>query len=80
MAELSYILRGKYQDAFDTLKNTSYDKEHGSYMCQSQMRVVNFDRLTEIYIGDRVLPKSFDALICDEGKKKVFCVEFKNQL
>ncbi len=79
MAELSYILRGKYRDAFDTLKNTSYDKEHNSYMCQSQREVVNFDRLTEIYISGRVLPKSFDALICDEGNKKVFCVEFKNQ-
>ena len=79
MAELCYILRERYRDSFDSLQNTSYDKEHQAYMCNSPMEVVNFDRLTELDAGEEASPKSFDALLCDETEKKVYCVEFKNQ-
>jgi hypothetical protein len=79
MAELCYILRDRYQDSFDSLKNTSYDKEHNIFMCQSPMEVINFDKLTEHNANGKKLPKSFDALICDEEEKKAYCIEFKNQ-
>jgi len=79
MAELCYILKERYRDSFDSLKNTSYDKENETHMCHSPMEVVNFDRLTEYNANGEGLPKSFDALLCDEEEKRAYCVEFKNQ-
>jgi len=79
MAELDYILREKYRDYFATLKSTSYDKENDTYLCQSQKRVINFDKLTEGEADTLKTPRSFDALLYDAEQRKVFCVEFKNQ-
>jgi len=78
MAELSYILKEHYPTHFDTLKNTSHDKENDIYMCQSSMPVINFDSLTK-ELNPKKQPSSFDALLSDEVKKSVYCVEFKNQ-
>jgi len=78
MAELNYILRKSYSKYFDTLKNTSYDKENDSYMCHSSMKVLNFDDLTKNNYPKKQ-PSSFDALLYDEDEKRAYCVEFKNQ-
>jgi hypothetical protein len=78
MAELSYIIKQNYKSSFDTLKHTSYDKENSVYMCQSSMKVVDFDHLTKDLYPQKQ-PSSYDSLIIDEETKKVFCVEFKNQ-
>ena len=48
MAEISFIIKSKYADSFDSLKNTSFDKENKIYMCQSDMTVIDFDKLTFI--------------------------------
>jgi peroxiredoxin family protein len=76
MAELSYIIKQNYKSSFDTLKHTSYDKENSVYMCQSSMKVVDFDHLTKDLYPQKQ-PSSYDSLIIDEETKKVFCVEFK---
>ncbi len=78
MAEFSYILKQKFLESFDTLKNTSYDKENSVYMCQSELLVVDFDKVTRV-LNPKKQPSSYDSLIVEEKEKKVFCVEFKNQ-
>ncbi|MDQ7084944.1 MAG: hypothetical protein Q9M36_08420 [Sulfurovum sp.] len=78
MAEFSYILKQKFLESFDTLKNTSYDKENSVYMCQSELLVVDFDKVTRV-LNPKKQPSSYDTLIVEEKDKKVFCVEFKNQ-
>lgn len=78
MAEFGYIIKQKFKSSFDSLKNTSYDKENKTYMCQSDMQVVDFDKLT-LELNPLKQPSSYDSLIIEELNKKVFCVEFKNQ-
>ena len=78
MAELSYVLKQKYSNSFDTLKNTSFDSENEIYMCQSSMHVVNFDHLKES-MSYNPTPASYDCLFVNEYLKTVYCVEFKNQ-
>ena len=78
MAEFSYIIKQNFKSSLDSLKNTSYDKENQTYMCQSDMQVVDFDKLT-LELNPLKQPSSYDSLIIEEPKKKVFCVEFKNQ-
>jgi len=78
MAEFSYIIKSKYKDSLDTLKNTSYDKENKIYMCQSDMEVVDFDKLTFILYPEKQ-PASYDTLLIEEDIKDIFCIEFKNQ-
>ncbi len=78
MAEFSYILQKHYHAYFDTLKNTSYDKENDVHMCQSPKRVIDFDSLTKS-LGSKKQPSSFDALLNDENDKRIYCIEFKNQ-
>ncbi len=78
MARLHDILDVNFKDDFDTLKNTSYDKENNLYMCQSQMKVVDFDNLTNNMYPQKQ-PSSYDALWTDEDLKNIYCVEFKNQ-
>lgn len=78
MAEMSYIVKSTYPNSFDTLKNTSYDKENKVHMCQSDMEVIDFDKLTlELY--PKKQPASYDTLIVQEDIKDIFCIEFKNQ-
>jgi len=78
MAELSYILKQNYSTSFDTLKNTSYDDANDAHLCQSDMQVIDFDHLTK-ELNPLKQPSSYDSLLVDENKKKVYCVEFKNQ-
>ena len=78
MAELSYIIKTKYKDTLNTLKNTSYDKDNKTYLCQSDKEVVDFDALT-LKLYPQKQPSSYDALLIEEGDKEVFYIEFKNQ-
>lgn len=78
MAELTYIFREKYPDTFDTLKNTSYDKDNNVFMCESSMQVVDFDSVTKKLYSTKQ-PSSYDALLIEEDISSIFCVEFKNQ-
>lgn len=75
---MSYVIRSKYQDSLNTLKLTSYDKENRVYMCQSDIEVVDFDKLT-FAIYPQKQPASYDALLIEEDIKDIFCIEFKNQ-
>ena len=78
MAELHYIIKQNFRSSFNSLKNTSYDKQNNIYMCQSSMEVVDFDHLTFV-LNPAKQPSSYDSLIIEEKDKKVFCIEFKNQ-
>ncbi len=78
MAEFSYVIKQHFDDCFNTLKETSYDKENDQYLCQSSMRVLDFDAVTK-KIYPKKQPASYDALISIEVKKEIFYVEFKNQ-
>ena len=78
MAELNYILKKHYSNHFNTLKNTSYDKNNDTYLCNSTLDVLDFDGLTKS-LNPHKQPSSFDCLLCNEEEKKVYCVEFKNQ-
>lgn len=73
MADLG-ALKDTFKNYKDTLKNTSFDRHNGEYLCQSDKEVINFDKL----VGDD--SKSFDALYFkDNQAKDVYCIEFKNQ-
>ena len=78
MAELSYVLKQDYINSFDSLKNISHDYENNTYMCQSNMKVINFDHLTK-ELNPIKQPSSYDGLLINESLKKVYCIEFKNQ-
>lgn len=78
MAEMSYIIKSKYPKSLDTLKNTSFDKDNGIYMCQSDMEVVDFDELT-LLLYPKKQPASYDTLLIEEDIQDIFCIEFKNQ-
>lgn len=63
-----------------TLKKASLDEEHHESMCESQLTVVDFDRIPQEYArgkGWRCVPKSNDALYIDKSDMWYF-VEFKN--
>ncbi len=67
-----------------TLKETSWDKdgENPGYMTDSEIHVINFDKVKKSYIKDMGLsctPCSNDALYIGEGEKAYF-IEFKNGL
>jgi len=81
VAELSYVLRNntQYTDCTESLKETSKDKEHNEYLCQSSMEVYDFDCIVKKLYPSKQ-PSSYDSLIIDEDKKMVYCIEFKNQI
>lgn len=81
MAELSYVLRNntQYTDCTESLKETSKDKEHNEYLCQSSMEVYDFDCIVKKLYPSKQ-PSSYDSLIIDEDKKMVYYIEFKNQI
>lgn len=63
----------------ESIKDTSYDKKNKEYMSESELKVINFDKVTKRYCedkGKKVVPKSVDSLIY-EDKKSIF-IEFKN--
>lgn len=74
MADLS-LLKQYFKSYLITLKETSYDKENKIYLCQSQEKVIGFDKY--IQNKNEKHKKSFDAL--HFGNTEVYCVEFKNQ-
>lgn len=62
-----------------TLKNTSYDDTNREYMTESQLEVVDLDKVKEEYCSPLKLkepPKSCDALY--ENNDELFFIEFKN--
>lgn len=66
-----------------TLKRTSKDMANTAYMCNSQIRVVNFDKIPREYakrMGLSMLPCSNDALhLGEEDYPSKWCfIEFKN--
>lgn len=81
VAELSYIFKNNPQfvKCIESLKETSRDKEHNEYLCQSAMRVYDFDCIVK-KLYPKKQPSSYDSLLIDEEKKIVYCVEFKNQV
>ena len=79
MADLG-ALKGMFEPYESTLRETSYDMEHGKYLCQSQEKVINFDKYIELkYEKQKERPKSFDALYFHRETSNVYCIEFKNQ-
>ena len=63
-----------------TLKKASMDKTNHQTMCDSHIKVVEFDKIPDEYArgkGWRGVPKSNDALYIDT-KDEWFFVEFKN--
>ena len=79
MADLG-TLKGMFEPYEMTLRETSYDTEHGKYLCQSQEKVINFDKYIELkYKKQKERPKSFDALYFHRETSNVYCIEFKNQ-
>ncbi len=81
MGELSYALKHKseYSECKESLKETSKDKEHNEYLCQSTMEIYDFDCIVK-KLYPKKQPSSYDSLIVDEKSKIVYCVEFKNQI
>ena len=71
-----------FKDNMSTFKETSYDKDSAEprYMTDSQIQVINFDKVKDCYIKDMALsntPCSNDALYIGKDDK-IFFVEFKN--
>lgn len=63
-----------------TLKKASYDTSNGCAMCSSNLKVVNFDKIPNIYSkgkGWRSVPHSNDAIYISDDYNWYF-VEFKN--
>ena len=63
-----------------TLKRASMDTTNQKPMCESYLKVVNFDRIPNVYArgkGWSGVPKSNDALYVDT-RGKWFFIEFKN--
>ena len=71
-----------FKQNMSTFKETSYDKdgEEPGYMTDSQIQVINFDKVKDGYIKNLALsntPCSNDALYFGKDNK-IFFVEFKN--
>ncbi len=71
------ILKSQLAKYISTLHETSYDNSDDInvvYLCDSNMKVYNFDNITQ----DKFPPKtsSFDALYFIGNE--VYCIEFKN--
>ena len=80
MADLG-VLRGIFEPYESTLQETSYDTTNQKYLCQSQEKVINFDRYTQTKAQESKCKakKSFDALYFHHQTSSVYCIEFKNQ-
>lgn len=71
-----------FKNNVSSFKETSYDKdsEVPRYMTNSEIQVINFDKVKDCYIRDMFLsntPCSNDALYIGKNNK-IFFVEFKN--
>ncbi len=79
MADISALMK-YFQSYLTRLKDTSFDKNNGEYLCRSDKEVINFDDFTQNTKDfDFKQSKSCDAVILTESLKKIYCVEFKNQ-
>lgn len=80
MADLG-VLRGIFEPYESTLQDTSYDLTNKKYLCQSQEKVINFDKYTQTKAQKSKgnTRKSFDALYFHHETSSVYCIEFKNQ-
>jgi hypothetical protein len=69
-----------FKEHISTLKKTSTDETNRQIMCDSEVKIINFDKIPNEYArgkGMRFVPKSNDALYIDEDNKWSF-IEFKN--
>ena len=76
ISKLPEVLRGH----ICTLKRASGDTTNNEYMCESGLRVINFDKIPDEYArgkGWTGVPKSNDALYIDMNGNWFF-IEFKN--
>ena len=80
VADLDYILHHNihYDKCWKSLKETSFDERNKIYLCQSEMKVFDFDCIVKT-LYPKKQPSSYDALIVNQKDKRVYCVEFKNQ-
>jgi len=80
VADLNYVLHNlsHYSDCWKTLKETSFDKINQIYLCQSELKVFDFDCIVKTMYPKKQ-PASYDALMINQKDKLVYCVEFKNQ-
>lgn len=63
-----------------SLRKASHDKSNEKHMCESKMRIINFDKIPREYAKVKqldVLPNSNDALYISRTGKWYF-IEFKN--
>ena len=60
------------------MRETSFDEKNEIYLCQSDMKVFDFDCIVK-KLFPKKQPASYDALIVNQKDKLVYCVEFKNQ-
>lgn len=78
--ETIHTLPEMFQGNLSTIKKTSYDKTNKVSMCESELSVVNFDKLPAEYSrgkGWPHQPKSNDALYIQSAQNWYF-IEFKN--
>lgn len=63
-----------------TLKETSFDKTNGEYLCEDEKLEViyDFDSYVRQNFDQELLPASPDAIYI--GNKKLYFIEFKNQI
>lgn len=69
-----------FKNHISTLKRISYDDKNSIYMCESDMKVINFDKIPKVYSrgkGWPAVPTSNDALYITTDEKWYF-IEFKN--
>lgn len=69
-----------FKDKLCTLKKASWDKSKKVSMCDSRIKVINFDNISKVYSKTKGLPSiptSNDALYIDRNDKWYF-IEFKN--
>lgn len=80
--EIQYNKIALFKENMSSLKETSKDSDspNPEYMTNSELAVVNFDKVKECYIKDMKLshtPCSSDALYIDKNGRLYF-IEFKN--
>jgi hypothetical protein len=78
MADIGQFVQ-KYSQYKSSFKATSFDSEHGTYLCMDDSQIVmDYDGIVaSLYPNSQQRPKSFDALFV--YGENIFCVEFKNQ-
>ena len=79
-SEIINILPETLKDCVCTLRKTSKDDNRMEYMCNSVVKVINFDKVPKLYTkgkGWRGIPCSNDALYI-ENKDLWHFIEFKN--